>query len=122
MENFESLKQKIIEFNRARGWRSVPEDSAKSILIEGAELLEHYQWDTTDLGEDFVNDKNMEEIAAEVADILWYAITFCHEAEIDINEAIEKKLAHNEQKYPVEKFNGTHNEDFYRQQKKKYRQ
>lgn len=36
--------QAIVAFNRARGWNPTPVDSAKSIVIEGAELLEHFQF------------------------------------------------------------------------------
>lgn len=121
MKTFEQLKKEVLDFNQARGWNVTPQDAAKSILIEGAELLEHYQWDTTDLGEGFVKEKNLTEIGYEAADVLWYLITFCYVAGININKALEEKIEIIDEKYPEEKFNGKHNEDFYRKQKKKYR-
>jgi NTP pyrophosphatase (non-canonical NTP hydrolase) len=120
--SFDYMYKSVIRFNKARGWDPVPGDSAKSIVIEGSELLEHFQWDASDLGADFPKDKNWEEIGLEVADILWYLITFCEKAGVDLLLSLQKKLEKNEVKYPVEKFNGRHNEQFYREQKRKYRQ
>ena len=42
----DDLKEKLIEFQRARDWKRfhTPENLAKSISIEAAELLEHFQW------------------------------------------------------------------------------
>ena len=39
--------QKIMEFRDERGWKPyhTPENLAKSISIEAAELLECFQWD-----------------------------------------------------------------------------
>lgn len=39
MATIEDLIKKIIDFNHARGWNPVPQDIAKSIVIEAAELL-----------------------------------------------------------------------------------
>ncbi len=115
--------QAMIDFNKARGWNPALVDSAKSIVIEGAELLEHFQWDESDKDIPTISkQKDWAKVAKEVGDVFWYWITFCNKAGIDPNEAIEITIAHNEEKYPAEKFNGQHNEDFYRQQKAKYRE
>lgn len=121
-ERFEDLYQEVILFSKARGWDPVPADSAKSIVIEGSELLEHFQWDETDLNKDFPKNKDWNDIGLEVADVLWYLITFCEKSGIDLVNSLEQKLQRNEIKFPVEKFNGKHNEKFYREQKQKYRQ
>ena len=122
MSKFEDLYQEIIEFNKTHGWDPVPADSAKSIIIEAAELLEHFQWDETDKDTLIRSTKNWDEISLEVADILWYILTFCHKTKISPLKAIQAKLEHNEKKYPTKKFNGEHNETFYKQQKQKYRE
>lgn len=114
---------KIINFNQARGWNPVAQDIAKSIVIEAAELLELYQWDASDrnLGSK-PKPKDIDKIKAEVADVIWYIVTFCHQTGIDLADAVEYKLKHNEEKYPVEMFNGHHNDDFYKKRKTEYRQ
>jgi hypothetical protein len=39
------IQKKIESMMKARGWdKTAPADQAKSIMIEGAELLEHFQW------------------------------------------------------------------------------
>ncbi|MFA6982241.1 MAG: MazG-like family protein [Patescibacteria group bacterium] len=122
MKKFEDLCKEVIAFNKKRGWDPVPADCAKSVIIEGAELLEQFQWDETDQGRDFVKEKDWQEIGLEVADVLWYLITFCKKADLDINDCLERKLQHNGEKYTEMEFHGKHNEAFYRQQKRKYRQ
>lgn len=120
------LKQiitKIIEFNHLRGWHPAPQDIAKSVVIESAELLEHFQWDGRSASPDKpLEGKDVKEIKYEVADVFWYLINFCHETGIDITEALEMKYEHNQEKYPAAAFSGKHNEEFYYSQKKKYRQ
>ena len=55
---------KIIEFRNQRGWENndQPENLAKSIIIEAAELLENYQW-----GPDHADLVNVKE---EIADVI----------------------------------------------------
>lgn len=117
------LFQKVLAFNKARGWKPTASDLAKSIVIESAELLEHFQWDESDKIErrNALKNKNWQEIRFEVADILWYLINFCEKNHISIEDALEEKLIHNEKKYPSEKFQGKHNDKFYKKQKKAYR-
>jgi len=115
----DDLIKKITIFNDTRGWKPVPQDIAKSIVLESAELLEHFQWDG---GKTDLEGKDLKEIKYEVADVFWYLIIFCHRSGIDLAEAVEMKMVHNEEKYPLEMFAGKHNHDFYISQKKKYRQ
>lgn len=121
-ESFHRIKDLILDFNKKRGWDSESVDLAKSIIIEAAELLEHYQWDESDKIEKSIKKKNIKELELEVADILWYMILFCHIIGIDIIKALERRIIYNEKKYPEEMFNGKHNEEFYMKQKKMYRQ
>lgn len=122
-KNLDQLVTDIVAFNHARGWNQHPMDHVKSIVIEAAELLEHFQWDcshTTTIPT--MENKDILAIKKEVADIFWYLTAFCHEANIDLKDAIEIKFAHNSQKYPVEKFNGKDNREFWIKQHKSYRQ
>lgn len=115
---------RITEFNNARGWHPSPQDIAKSVVIEAAELLEHFQWDGghNPPEDSKLQGKDLKEIKYEVADVMWYLINFCHETGIDIVDALEMKYKHNEEKYPAKMFNGKHNSEFYYSQKHKYRE
>lgn len=121
-KTLDRLSLDIIEFNQARGWIQNPQDLAKSIVIEAAELLEHFQWDATHKNVDrSLQGKDVLAIKKEVADVFWYLIGFCHDANIDLKEAIAIKYAHNAKKYPIEMFNGKDNLEFYNHQHLAYR-
>lgn len=117
------INKKLIEFSKKRGWDPTPHDIAKSIIIEAAELLEHYQFDDTDVVKDKKQPppKNMEKISLEVADVYWYLILFCKKTGINLKDALELKMKKHAIKYPEEAFNGKFNEEFYNKRKKEYR-
>ena len=121
MNKIEELITKIAAFNSARGWTPASSDIAKSIVIEAAELLEHFQWDESGKKIKGMQPKDWKEIEEEVADVFWYLTTFCQSANIDLAKVVKKKMARNEKKFPEEKFKGKHNDRFYKDQKRKYR-
>ena len=57
----------LIKFQKERDWKKfhTPENLAKSISIEAAELLEHFQW-----GKEY----DVDEVSEELADVLIYCI------------------------------------------------
>lgn len=111
----EELNKKIIASLKERGWNPGAEDLSKSIVIEAAELLEIYQWSNN-------KDKNFEKIGEEVADVYIYLVEFCNAVGLKLNVVVEDKIRKNEIKYPVEMFKGHHNDKFYFEQKRKYRE
>jgi len=112
------IAEEIKDFNQARGWNPVPTDVAKSIVIEGAELLEHFQWEGSGSKS---QPKDWAKVGEEVADVFIYLVIFCQVANIDLIMAVMDKMRKNEEKYPVEKFRNGPNHEFYLEQKKKYR-
>lgn len=121
-KSLDVLVKKIEEFNHLRGWHQMPQNNAKSIVIEAAELLEHFQWDFEDgtFGRD-MSRKNLDDIKKETADIFWYLIAFCHESGFNLTDAVELKYQHNSIKYPLKMFK---NKDFwkdYYERKQSYR-
>lgn len=88
------ITEEIIKFRNDRGWEhnDKPENLAKSIIIEAAELLENYQW-----GPDHADMENVKE---ELADVVIYAIAMIHDLGYDVEEIIREKLLKNEKKYP----------------------
>ena len=59
------IMQELDKLNKERDWDQfhTPENMAKSISIEAAELLECFQWD---------NDFDKEEVSEELADVFTY--------------------------------------------------
>ena len=125
--SFKELAEKLDTFDQERRWVNLsPEDLAKSIMIEGAELLEHFQWDTTLKNKwNTPLEKNREEMSYEAADILIYLMNFCRETQIDIIDVTLKKLEKLQKKYPVG-YNDTKdnkpNHEAYLKIKKTYRE
>lgn len=123
MKTIEELIKAIYEFNQARGWNPSSQDTAKSVVIEAAELLELFQWDSSDRNTGAnLKPKDKDKLKAEIADVFWYLVWLCRQEKIELGEAIEYKIEYNEQKYPVAQFKGKHNDTFYLQRKAEYRQ
>ncbi len=84
-----------------------PKNMSISVIIEAAELLEHFQWKTKEEVKIYV-EENKEEIQEEIADIALYLFELADNLEIDLLNAMKKKLEKNSKKYPVEKAKGKH--------------
>lgn len=86
-------------FVEERDWGQfhTPENLAKSVSIEAAELLENYQWGSP---------ANLENVQDELADVLTYCLLLADKLGMDPNEIVLEKLAKTQQKYPVEKARG----------------
>lgn len=97
------LKTLVGGFVAARQWEGfhTSKNLAMSIAIEAAELMEHFQWVTTDEGQKTLADPQKKaEIGDELADILIYAISFALQADLDISEIVRGKMARNETRFP----------------------
>lgn len=104
MNEIKELTEKVLQFRNNRNWRQFhnPKDLALSLSLEASELLENFQWKSS---EEAVG-KNIEKMKAELADVLMYALLFAHQIGIDIKQVIEEKLQKNDEKYPIEKAYG----------------
>lgn len=93
------LLERLRAFVAERDWDQFhsPENLAKSISIEAAELLECYQWDSI-ADEDAVRE--------ELADVLTYCYLLADKYGFDVSEIVLEKLEKTGAKYPVEKARG----------------
>jgi dCTP diphosphatase len=82
-------------FVETRDWDQFhsPENLAKSISIEAAELLELYQWGS---------NPDQTRIEEELADVVTYCIHLANKLGVDLDDIVMRKLESTEQKYPVE--------------------
>ena len=96
----EEIIQKLKEFNKERDWDKfhAPENLAKSISRESAELLECFQWN----GENY----NKQDVYEELADVFTYCFQMAIKLDVNPKEIILKKLEKTKKKYPVEKCKG----------------
>ena len=98
MSEVQRLMDKVIEFRDEREWAPYhnPKDLALSLSLEASELLELFQWVSS---EEALETKKTE-MEEELADVLIYALTFAHETGIDVFKAVEDKIKKNAIKYP----------------------
>ncbi|MGZ7497241.1 nucleotide pyrophosphohydrolase [Corynebacterium sp. ZY180755] len=94
------LKAELRKFIADRDWGQfhTPENLAKSISIEAAELLEEFQWG---------NPETLENVRLELADVLTYCYMLADKIGEDPESLILEKLEITRSKYPVTEFKGS---------------
>ncbi len=120
------LEADIYNHLKERNWHNLrPSDLAKSIMIEGAELLELFQWENRALEEVRGDQEKVEAIKKELADVLLYCIEMSVLLELDTEMIMRDKLAYVQKKYPAELMRNTQQEpgteDEYWRIKREYR-
>lgn len=92
--DIKQLTEEMHRFVRSKGWYAddskrpqTPRNLAVSLVLEAAEILEHFQW------RDEVKEK--EELAGELADVALYLLQLASISEIDLEKAILDKLEMN---------------------------
>jgi NTP pyrophosphatase (non-canonical NTP hydrolase) len=107
-DSLEALKQKIQHFVDERDWAQfhTPKNLSMAMMVEAAELLEHFQWDTPAESQQLSAEKR-EQVGHELADTLVYLIRIAQVLNIDLLEVANQKIALNAKKYPVEQARGS---------------
>ena len=95
------VREKLAAFAAERNWEQfhTPENLAKSISIEAAELLECYQWGS--------EAADQQHVRHELADVLTYCLHLAARIGADPEQIILEKLEITRKKYPVEKSKGS---------------
>ena len=96
---FEDAYAIVMQHVKARKWDKTNDSRgiAVSLSLETNELLEYFQWHGESFG-------SVEDMASELADIMIYAIQFADRYNIDISDAIVRKIEKQDKKYPKEIF------------------
>ncbi|MDC0358727.1 nucleotide pyrophosphohydrolase [Oligoflexia bacterium] len=109
MSEITELTEQIIHFRDLRDWKQfhTPKDMALSLILEAAELVEHFQWkNEVEITEHLNTHKQA--VGEELADVLYWVLLLSHDLGIDLKEAFGRKMELNEKKYPVAKAKGKH--------------
>lgn len=96
-----ALRDELRDFADARGWRAyhTPKNLAMALIVEAAELVEHFQWKTPEESLS-LPPHTAKEVRDEVADVLIYLVEMADVLGIDLIEAARDKIAKNAVKYP----------------------
>lgn len=108
-DDIETLKHRLRDFAEQRDWDQFhsPKNLSMALIVEAAELVEQFQWLTEEESKQIQGDK-LEAVRQELADIQIYLIKIADKLNVDLLDAVEKKIEINEAKYPVEKVKGKH--------------
>jgi dCTP diphosphatase len=102
------LRDKLRAFADARDWDQYhsPKNLSMALMVEVAELMEHFQWLTEEQSSNLDTAKKRV-IAEELADILLYLVRLSDKLGVDLPEASLRKLEKNAAKYPADRVRGS---------------
>ena len=100
----EDLIKEINQFRDDRDWRQFhnAKHLALSVSLEASELLENFQWKSS---EEAIAD-DLENIKDEIADVMIYCLMLADDLGLSVEEIIKNKIKKNGKKYTVEKSKG----------------
>ena len=91
--DYKKLKKEIKDFVDERDWEQFhnPKNLSMALSVEASELLEIFQWQKA---EEYKNasEEQKEMIKDEIADIFYYLIRISDKLDINIEEALIKKM------------------------------
>ena len=104
------LKEALERFRDERNWRQFhdPKNLSEAISIEASELLELFLWKSVaDVQRLLKSDAEYRRaIEDELADVICFSLNFANVANIDVAQAVFKKMDSNGLKYPIKKVKG----------------
>ena len=108
MQSLEQIKTRLREFASERDWDQFhsPKNLSMALIVEAAELVEHFQWLTEDQSQTLPPEK-LAEVEQEIADIQIYLIRLADKLGVDMEKAVNAKIKLNEKKYPADKVRGS---------------
>lgn len=100
-----TLQELALELRRFAGERNweiyhTPKNLASALIVEAAELLEHFQWLSQEESRN-LTPATKAEVAHELADVLIYLTRLADQLDIDLLAAAAEKMILNAQKYPA---------------------
>jgi NTP pyrophosphatase (non-canonical NTP hydrolase) len=100
-DNLETLALELRRFAAERNWEPyhTPKNLASALIVEAAELLEHFQWLTPEESRTLPVETRAE-VAHEIADVLIYLTRLADLLGIDLLAAASDKMGMNARKYP----------------------
>ena len=107
-DSLNELRARVNAFVAERDWAQfhTPKNLAMAMIVEAAELVEQFQWDTPEESRRLDATK-LEAVSHELADTFVYLLRIAEVLDIDLIAAANKKIELNALKYPVKKARGS---------------
>ena len=99
------LQVAITRFAAERDWHQFhdPKNLSMAIAVEAGELMDHFRWVRNDDALKVFDDpRTRAEVESEAADVMILLLEFATVSGIDIAAAVERKMARNAERYPVD--------------------
>lgn len=108
LDRLDALRDRLRTFVRERDWEQYhsPKNLAMAMIVEAAELVEHFQWITEAQSLALPADKR-EQVAHEIADTFIYLLRLSDVLDVDLIAAAHAKMDINGRKYPADKVRGS---------------
>ena len=96
------------QFAKERDWEQfhTPKNLSMALSAEVGELLEIFQWLTTEQSDNLKESEKKNDVSEELADITYYVLRIADMMDIDLEKAVWDKMKKNADKYPVSKAKG----------------
>ncbi|MBI1372139.1 MAG: nucleotide pyrophosphohydrolase [Phycisphaera sp.] len=107
--SIKELQRHVLDFAEQRDWLQfhTPKNLSMAIAAEAAELMEHFLWTEGEASRRVCDEADPRAaVEAELADVLILALQMANVLEVDVPAAVERKLAANAAKYPVDRARG----------------
>jgi NTP pyrophosphatase (non-canonical NTP hydrolase) len=101
--NLRALQDRLRQFAADRDWQpyQTPKNLAMAMTVEAAELLEIFQWLTPEESLAIADDaERHQHLGEELADVMLYLLQIADHSGVDLETAVERKLALNAVKHP----------------------
>lgn len=107
-DTLEGLRQRINAFVAERDWAQFhsPKNLAMAMIVEAAEVVEHFQWQT-EADSRALDALQRQAVGHELADTFVYLLRIAEVCGIDLIAATHEKINLNAQKYPAEQCRGS---------------
>ena len=107
MDTLDDFRKRLREFARARDWEQFhsPKNLSMALIVEAAELVEHFQW-LTESQSARLDPETFQAVGPGIADVFIYLVRLSDLLGIDLLDAAARKIALNEKKYPATEVRG----------------
>ncbi|MGE0797464.1 MAG: nucleotide pyrophosphohydrolase [Lautropia sp.] len=107
-DSLHDLARDLDRFAADRDWHQyhAPKNLASALIVEAAELLEHFQW-MTEAESRTLSPEKLAEVRGEMADVLLYLVQLGNVLGVDVVAAGREKLAVNAGRFPAGGARGT---------------
>lgn len=89
-------------FAREREWEHfhTPKNLAMALSVEVSELVEIFQWLTPEESQLVMSGERGDDVADEIADVTIYLLRLADVLDVDLEDAVSRKVARNARRFP----------------------